>query len=84
MRLISNNFCRGYLIIILIFFHFIFGFKYEIINRSSDELEKLNLADKLDQQSCPSGREVKEKTESAIEIIEGYFERKNFIDDRNF
>jgi len=61
--------------IIFIFFSFCitFGFKYEIINRSSDELEKLNLADKLDQQSCPSGREVKEKTESAIEIIEGYF-----------
>ena len=41
------------------------------MNRSSDELEKLNLADKLEQQSCPSGRDVKEKTESAIEIIEG-------------
>ena len=61
------------IIFILFSFCIIFGFKYEIINPSSDELEKLNLADKLDQQSCPSGREVKEKTESAIEIIEGYF-----------
>ena len=46
------------------------------MNRSSDELEKLNLAEKLDHQSCPSGRDVKEKTESAIEIIEGFKSKK--------